>query len=53
MKKKIHSGVYYLGMMCTALLHCPTSAENRTVESQSDWRILLYYSYDYNGKISL
>ena len=31
----------YLGMMRTVLLHCPISAEIRTVDSQSDLRILL------------
>ena len=31
----------YLGMMHTVLLHCPISAELRTVDSQSDLRILL------------
>ena len=35
------AGVYYLGMMRTALLHYPISAEIRTVDSQSDVRILL------------
>ena len=31
----------HLGMTNTVLLHCPISAEIRTVESQSDLRILL------------
>ena len=31
----------YLGMTHTVLLHCPISAEIRTVDSQSDLRILL------------
>ena len=31
----------YLGMMHTVLLHCPITAELRTVDSQSDLRILL------------
>ena len=30
----------YSGMTSTVLLHCPTSAEIRTVDSQSDLRIL-------------
>ena len=34
--------VHYLDMTCTVLLHCPISAEIRTVDSQSDLRILLY-----------
>ena len=29
------------GTMCTVLLHCPITAEIRTVDSQSDLRILL------------
>ena len=29
----------YLGMTHTVLLHCPVSAEIRTVDSQSDLRI--------------
>ena len=29
-------------MTCTVLLHCPTSAEIRTVTRQSDFRILLW-----------
>ena len=33
--------VHYLGMTRTVLLHCPISAEIRTVDSQSDLRILL------------
>ena len=33
--------VQYLGIMRTVLLHCPISAEIRTVNSQSDLRILL------------
>ena len=35
------AGVYHLGMMRIALLHCPISADIRTVDSQSDVRILL------------
>ena len=31
--------VHYLGMTRTVLLHCPISAEIRTVDSQSDLRI--------------
>ena len=31
----------YLCIMRTALLRCPISAESRTVDSQSDLRILL------------
>ena len=31
----------FLGMTRTVLLHCPISAEIRTVDSQSDLRILL------------
>ena len=34
--------VQYLGIMRTVLLHCPISAEIRTVNSQSDLRILLW-----------
>jgi len=32
----------YLGMTPTVLLHCPISAEIKTVDSQSDLGILLY-----------
>ena len=32
---------YYIGMMRTVRLHCPVSAEIRTVDSQSNLRIWL------------
>ena len=36
-----HTVRYYIGMMRTVRLHCPVSAEIRTVDSQSNLRILL------------
>ena len=31
----------YIGKMCTVLLHCPISPEIRTVDSQSDLKIVI------------
>ena len=50
MKKKSHLSARtrwrvlsnYIGMTRTVLLHYPISAEIRTVDSQSDLKILLY-----------
>ena len=40
--------LYLLDMTCTVLLYCLICAEIRTVDSQSDLRILLYDYEDYS-----